>query len=170
MLTGASLVLPTGSCRRRHSRMISTLKVTKAGAVPTIWSDLLRYLGEHPEIDISSPNSTIVGGSACPPALMRAYEERYGVRVLYAWGMTEMRRQHGGGAAVAATGDGHGPTGRARSPGVHGGGGWSLSDGTMPWDPRASVRGARAVDHGLVLPGRRGGVVRRRLAAHRRRR
>ena len=41
-------------------------------------------------VDISSLEQAIVGGSACPPSLMRAFEERYGVRVLHAWGMTEM--------------------------------------------------------------------------------
>jgi fatty-acyl-CoA synthase len=107
MLTGASLVLPDRFLQAAPlAEMISTLGVTKAGAVPTIWSDLLRHLGEHPEIDISSLGSVIVGGSACPPALMRAYEERYGVRVLHAWGMTEMSPL--GSVAVppsAATGD-----------------------------------------------------------------
>jgi fatty-acyl-CoA synthase len=91
MLTGATLVLPDRFLQAAPlAEMISTLKVTKAGAVPTIWSDLLRHLGEHPETDISSLKAAIVGGSACPPALMQAYEERYGVRVLHAWGMTEM--------------------------------------------------------------------------------
>ena len=33
---------------------------------------------------------TVIGGSACPPAMMKAFQERYGVQVLHAWGMTEM--------------------------------------------------------------------------------
>ena len=91
--------------------MIETERVTGSGAVPTIWNDLLRYLDEHPDIDISSLRSVIVGGSACPPALMRAFQERHGITVLHAWGMTEMSplgtmavaagRDHGRGALGA---------------------------------------------------------------------
>ena len=33
---------------------------------------------------------TIIGGSACPPAMMKTFQERYDVQVLHAWGMTEM--------------------------------------------------------------------------------
>jgi fatty-acyl-CoA synthase len=63
--------------------------VTHSAAVPTIWNDLLHYLDDHPEADVSTLQSAVVGGSACPPALMRAFEERYDVRVCHAWGMTE---------------------------------------------------------------------------------
>jgi fatty-acyl-CoA synthase len=69
--------------------MISAERPTRAGAVPTIWNDLLSYLDANPT-DISSMRSVVVGGSACPPALMRAFSERYGVEILHAWGMTEM--------------------------------------------------------------------------------
>jgi fatty-acyl-CoA synthase len=70
--------------------MIQTERCTGGAAVPTIWSDLLRHLDEHPEIDTSTMREVIVGGSACPPSLMRAFEERHDIRVLHAWGMTEM--------------------------------------------------------------------------------
>ena len=62
---------------------------TLAGAVPTIWTDLLAYLDANPT-DISSMKEVIVGGSACPPALMHAYSERHGMEIIHAWGMTEM--------------------------------------------------------------------------------
>jgi fatty-acyl-CoA synthase len=69
--------------------MIADLAVTHSAAVPTIWSDLLQYLDSHPDADVSTLQSCIVGGSACPPALMKAFEDRYGVDVVHAWGMTE---------------------------------------------------------------------------------
>jgi len=50
---------------------------------------MLRYLDEHPT-DTSSLRRVIVGGAACPPSLMRAYQERHDIQVIHAWGMTEM--------------------------------------------------------------------------------
>jgi fatty-acyl-CoA synthase len=63
--------------------------VTVAAGVPTVWLDLLRYADEH-RPDLSSLRTVIGGGSAVPLALMRAFEERHGVRIIQAWGMTEM--------------------------------------------------------------------------------
>jgi fatty-acyl-CoA synthase len=68
--------------------MIATERPTFAGAVPTIWNDLLRYLDETPT-DTSSLKEVVVGGSACPPALMEAYQQRHHINVVHAWGMTE---------------------------------------------------------------------------------
>ena len=56
----------------------------KGAGVPTVWQGLLQYLEQHPEVDISSLHEAIVGGSACPPSLMRAYAERLGVTLLHA--------------------------------------------------------------------------------------
>jgi fatty-acyl-CoA synthase len=69
--------------------MIVSERVTLAGAVPTIWTDLLAHLDAN-RADISTMREVIVGGSACPPALMHAFSERYGVEIIHAWGMTEM--------------------------------------------------------------------------------
>jgi fatty-acyl-CoA synthase len=71
------------------AQMIVSEKTTLAGAVPTIWTDLLAHLDANPA-DISTMREVIVGGSACPPALMHAFSERYGVEIIHAWGMTEM--------------------------------------------------------------------------------
>jgi fatty-acyl-CoA synthase len=91
LLSGASLVMPDRFLQAEPlATMIHDLQVTHSAAVPTIWSDLLAYLDSHPDSDISSLQSCIVGGSACPPALMKAFEERYSVDVVHAWGMTEM--------------------------------------------------------------------------------
>jgi fatty-acyl-CoA synthase len=87
---GSSLVMPDRFLQAAPlAAMISVERPTRAGAVPTIWNDLLTYLDANPT-DISSMSSVVVGGSACPPALMRAFSERYGVEILHAWGMTEM--------------------------------------------------------------------------------
>ena len=56
--------------------------------MPTIWADILRY-GEEHEIDLSSIRMIVCGGSAVPRSLMEKFEERYGVRIVQAWGMTE---------------------------------------------------------------------------------
>jgi fatty-acyl-CoA synthase len=91
LMAGASMVMPDRFLQAEPlARMIESERVTCGGAVPTIWGDLLRYLDQHPEIDTSSVRAVIVGGSACPPALMRAFEERHHLQVLHAWGMTEM--------------------------------------------------------------------------------
>ncbi|MDS1268786.1 long-chain fatty acid--CoA ligase [Lipingzhangella sp. LS1_29] len=61
---------------------------TAAAAVPTIWQGVLAELDARPR-DISTLRQVIVGGSTCPPSLMRAFEERHNVPILHAWGMTE---------------------------------------------------------------------------------
>jgi fatty-acyl-CoA synthase len=87
---GASLLMPDRFLQAAPiAEMIATAKPTHAGAVPTIWTDLLAYLDNHPT-DVSSLKEVVVGGSACPPALMHAYSERYGIEIIHAWGMTEM--------------------------------------------------------------------------------
>jgi fatty-acyl-CoA synthase len=90
VLAGASLILPDRFLQAAPlAELITAERPTHAGAVPTIWNDLLNHLDAHAG-DVSSLQEVLVGGSACPPALMRAFEERYGVRVVHAWGMTEM--------------------------------------------------------------------------------
>ena len=70
------------------ARMIEQWKPTIAGAVPTIWNDLLQYVDQHPT-DLSSLRVVPCGGAAVPLSLMQAFEERHGVRIVQAWGMTE---------------------------------------------------------------------------------
>ncbi len=64
-------------------------KVTLSAGVPTVWQGLLSYV-EANKLKFSTMKRTIIGGSACPPAMMRTFTEQYGVSVLHAWGMTEM--------------------------------------------------------------------------------
>ncbi len=88
-MSGASLLMPDRFLQAEPlARMIEQVRPTFAGAVPTIWNDLLRYLDASGG-DISSLKEVVVGGSACPPSLMRAYQDRYGVTIIHAWGMTE---------------------------------------------------------------------------------
>jgi fatty-acyl-CoA synthase len=69
-------------------RLVEAERPTIAGAVPTIWNDVLRYVREHGG-DLSSLRLVPCGGSAVPHALQEAYETEMGVRILQAWGMTE---------------------------------------------------------------------------------
>jgi fatty-acyl-CoA synthase len=89
-MSGASLVMPDRFPQAAPlAEMIEKERPNLAGAVPTIWTDLLAHLDAHPEIDVSSLKEAIVGGSACPPTLMRAFSQRYGMEIIHAWGMTE---------------------------------------------------------------------------------
>jgi fatty-acyl-CoA synthase len=88
-MTGADLVMPGPNLKPDAlAALIEQEHVTVAAAVPTIWMDLLRYADEH-KPDLSSLNRVICGGSAVPLELMRAFEDRHGVRIVQAWGMTE---------------------------------------------------------------------------------
>jgi fatty-acyl-CoA synthase len=90
MMVGASLIMPDRFLQAEPlAKMIEAERVTGGAAVPTIWTDLLRYLDEHPT-DTSTLRRVIVGGAACPPSLMRAYQERHDIEIIHAWGMTEM--------------------------------------------------------------------------------
>ncbi len=89
-MSGASLIMPDRFLQAAPiAEMIEQEKPTLAGAVPTIWTALLDHLHNHPT-DTSSLKEVVVGGSACPPALMHAFAERHGIEVIHAWGMTEM--------------------------------------------------------------------------------
>jgi len=64
-------------------------KVTFSAGVPTVWLGLLTYVKQN-NLKFSSFKRTVIGGSACPPAMIRTLEDDYGVEVIHAWGMTEM--------------------------------------------------------------------------------
>ncbi|HEU5109918.1 MAG TPA: fatty acid--CoA ligase [Micromonosporaceae bacterium] len=89
-MSGASLLLPDRFLQAAPiAAMIEAESPTRASAVPTIWTDLLKHLDTNGG-DVSSLKEVTIGGAACPPALMRAFRERYGIDVIHAWGMTEM--------------------------------------------------------------------------------
>ncbi|MDI3286153.1 long-chain fatty acid--CoA ligase [Polyangium sp. 15x6] len=70
--------------------LIAAEKVTIAAGVPTIWLGILQLLDQHPgKWDLSAIRSTVIGGSAAPPALIDGFKSRHGIDVTHAWGMTE---------------------------------------------------------------------------------
>ena len=63
--------------------------VTFAAGVPTVWQMLLAHM-QPSGLRFSTLRRTVIGGSACPPAMLDTFRDVYGVEVLHAWGMTEM--------------------------------------------------------------------------------
>jgi fatty-acyl-CoA synthase len=64
--------------------------VTITAGVPSIWAGILQLLDANPGVhDLSAMRCMLVGGAAVPPAVLRGFKERHGLRVLHAWGMTE---------------------------------------------------------------------------------
>ena len=89
-MTGAKLVFPGPALDGKSIyELIEAEKVTFAAGVPTVWQMLLSHMKPN-ALNFSSLKRTVIGGSACPPAMIDAFRESYGVDVLHAWGMTEM--------------------------------------------------------------------------------
>jgi fatty-acyl-CoA synthase len=90
-MTGADLLMPGRYLQAEPlAGLIAAERATLAGAVPTIWSDLLRFADSNPDaVDFSSLRLVPCGGSAVPPALIDGFRDRFGVEILQAWGMTE---------------------------------------------------------------------------------
>lgn len=89
LMAGANVLMPDRFLQPVPLlEMMAAVKPTFAAAVPTIWGGVLAALAAAPQ-DISHLRSVVVGGSAAPPAMMKAFEEKHGVRVIHAWGMTE---------------------------------------------------------------------------------
>ncbi|MCY1388569.1 3-methylmercaptopropionyl-CoA ligase [compost metagenome] len=89
-MVGAKLVLP-GPLLDGASlyELFEAEKVTLSAGVPTVWQGLLAHV-EATGKTFSSMRRTIIGGSACPSAMMAAFQDRYDVQVLHVWGMTEL--------------------------------------------------------------------------------
>jgi fatty-acyl-CoA synthase len=89
MMSGASFLMPDRFLQPGPLlQMMAAVRPTFAAAVPTIWGGVLAALDAHPQ-DITHLRTCVVGGSALPPAMMRAFKEKHGVTLLQAWGMTE---------------------------------------------------------------------------------
>ncbi len=89
-LTGCKLVFPGPALDGKSVyELMDAEGVTFAAGVPTVWQMLLQHVksigGRFGKL-----RRTVIGGSACPPAMIEAFQNDYGVRVLHAWGMTEM--------------------------------------------------------------------------------
>jgi fatty-acyl-CoA synthase len=89
-MVGAKLVFPGPwlDGKSLHD-LFESEGVTVSAGVPTVWQGLLAHV-ECNNLRFSTMKRTVIGGSTCPPAMMSAFEERYGVQVLHAWGMTEL--------------------------------------------------------------------------------
>jgi len=89
-MTGAKLVFPGAALDGKSVyELIEGERVTMAAGVPTVWLGLLNHTAQH-GLKFSTMTRTVIGGSACPPAMIKTFRDVYGVTVLHAWGMTEM--------------------------------------------------------------------------------
>jgi acyl-CoA synthetase (AMP-forming)/AMP-acid ligase II len=87
---GCKLVFPGPALDGKSVyELIEAERVTMAAGVPTVWQMLLGHLQQN-GLKFSTLKRTVIGGSACPPAMITAFNDQYGVDVLHAWGMTEM--------------------------------------------------------------------------------
>jgi fatty-acyl-CoA synthase len=72
-------------------QLIQDEKVTFTAGVPTVWLGILEALNKSPGAwDTSSLKAMVVGGAAAPQAMIEAFEKKHKLRVIHAWGMTEM--------------------------------------------------------------------------------
>jgi acyl-CoA synthetase (AMP-forming)/AMP-acid ligase II len=89
-MVGAKMVFPGPALDGKSIyELMEAERVTFAAGVPTIWQMLLGHM-QPASLRFSTLKRTVIGGSACPPAMINAFNEVYGVEVLHAWGMTEM--------------------------------------------------------------------------------
>ena len=89
-MVGAKMVFPgAGLDGKSLYELFENEHVTVSAGVPTVWQGLLGYV-EANSLTFSTMRRTVIGGSACPPAMMAKFQDVYDVQVIHAWGMTEM--------------------------------------------------------------------------------
>ena len=89
-MTGATLVMPGAKLDGPSIyELLNDYRVTFSAAVPTVWMMLLQHL-EATDSKLPHLKKVVIGGSACPRAMTKTFQEVYGVEVCHAWGMTEM--------------------------------------------------------------------------------
>ena len=89
-MVGCKLVFPGPALDGKSVyELMEGEKVTFAAGVPTVWQMLLGHVAQN-KLKFSTLKRTVIGGSACPPAMIDTFRNDYGVDVLHAWGMTEM--------------------------------------------------------------------------------
>ena len=87
---GCKLVFPGAQLDGKSVyELLDAERVTFAAGVPTVWQMLLTHMGAN-GLKLPHLQRTVIGGSACPPAMIQAFRDQYGVEVLHAWGMTEL--------------------------------------------------------------------------------
>jgi 3-(methylthio)propionyl---CoA ligase len=142
-MVGAKLVFPGAALDGKSlHELFEHEKVTFSAGVPTVWLGLLQYMRQSGS-KFSTFERSVVGGAACPPAMIRAFRDEFGVQLFHAWGMTEMsplgsfcrlRNKH---AALPNEEQHHILEKQGRVPfGVD----WKIVDGggnELPWDGKA---------------------------------
>ena len=89
-MVGAKLVMPGPQLDGKSLHdLFEAEGVTLAAGVPTVWLGLLDYVQSN-GLRFSTLNRTVIGGSACPLAMIRTFRDKFGVEVKHGWGMTEM--------------------------------------------------------------------------------
>jgi acyl-CoA synthetase (AMP-forming)/AMP-acid ligase II len=90
-MAGSDFVMPARFLQGEPlCKLIMAEKPTISGAVPTVWNDILSYADKNKDsVDLTSLRLVPCGGSAVPRSLMEAFEDRHGVKIIQAWGMTE---------------------------------------------------------------------------------
>ncbi|HZQ60010.1 MAG TPA: AMP-binding protein, partial [Casimicrobiaceae bacterium] len=89
-LVGAKLVFPgPGLDGKSLYELFEAEQVDTSSGVPTVWLGVVEYMRRN-GLKFSSLTTTTIGGAACPPALMQAMRDEFGVKVMHGWGMTEM--------------------------------------------------------------------------------
>ncbi len=89
-MVGATMVMPGAKLDGPSVyELLNDYRVTFSAAVPTVWMMLLQYL-EANNAKLPHLKRVVIGGSACPRAMTRTFQDVYGVEVCHAWGMTEM--------------------------------------------------------------------------------
>jgi acyl-CoA synthetase (AMP-forming)/AMP-acid ligase II len=89
-MVGAKLVFPgAGLDGKSLYEMFESERVDSSAGVPTVWLGLINHMKQN-NLKFSTLKVTTIGGSACPPAMMRTLRDDFGVRVQHGWGMTEM--------------------------------------------------------------------------------
>ncbi|WP_237741741.1 long-chain fatty acid--CoA ligase [Tsukamurella sp. 1534] len=89
LMSGASLILPDRYLQPEPmTRLLAEEKPTMSAAVPAVWIGIVNHLETHPQ-DISHLRHIACGGSAVPLSLAKTLQEKHGVQMVQAWGMTE---------------------------------------------------------------------------------
>ena len=90
LLSGAKMVFPGAALDGKSLyELFETEKVTFSAGVPTVWLGLINYVLQN-GLRFSAFRRTVIGGSACPPAMMDTLIDKLDVQVIHGWGMTEM--------------------------------------------------------------------------------
>ena len=144
-MIGAKLVFPGPHLDGKSLyELMENERVTFSAGVPTVWLGLITYAQTN-KLQFSTLKRTVIGGSACPPAMMKTLEDVFGIEVIHAWGMTEMSPL-GTLSRLKAKHQGAGRRGQAPHPGEAGQGAVRRRHG----HPRRRRQGAALGRQGLA--------------------